>query len=82
MEEADESQLWLELLAEAHPPIKDKLYKEALAESGELTAIFSVSPNRQGQPREEKRGEKKKARGESRALDFQTPKSPDFQITR
>ena len=43
VEEADESQLWLELVAVAHPPIKDGMYKDLLREAGELTAIFTAS---------------------------------------
>ena len=43
VEEADESQLWLELLVEARPEIRSRNYERLLAESGELTAIFTAS---------------------------------------
>jgi four helix bundle protein len=43
VEEADESQLWLELLPEVHPDVEVKLHKALLAEAGELTAIFTAS---------------------------------------
>jgi four helix bundle protein len=43
VEEADESQLWLELLPEAYPAIEMKRHKTLLSEAGELTAIFTAS---------------------------------------
>ena len=43
VEEADESQLWLELLPEAYPAIEAKTHKALLNEAGELTAIFTAS---------------------------------------
>ena len=43
VEEADESQLWLELLREADASISGKVYTELLQEAGELTAIFTAS---------------------------------------
>ena len=43
VEEADESQLWLELLPEVHPSLERPLHKALLAEAGELTAIFTAS---------------------------------------
>lgn len=43
VEEADESQLWLELLVVAAPSLADKEHKRVLQEATELTAIFSTS---------------------------------------
>ena len=43
VEEADESQLWLELLVVAAPSVAGKEHKRLLGESTELTAIFSTS---------------------------------------
>ena len=43
VEEADESQLWLELLAVADPSVTGKEHKRMLQEATELTAIFSTS---------------------------------------
>jgi four helix bundle protein len=43
VEEADESQLWLELLPEADPGVVDEAYRRLLAEARELTAIFTAS---------------------------------------
>jgi four helix bundle protein len=43
VEEADESQLWLELLPVASPGISGSLHGKLLAEAGELTAIFTAS---------------------------------------
>lgn len=62
VEEADESQLWLELVAEAHPPIKGKMYKELLSEAGELTAIFTASRRTAKSNLEKKKEAKKKKR--------------------
>jgi four helix bundle protein len=43
VEEADESQLWLELLAVAGPSVRGAEYDRLLKEAGELTAIFTAS---------------------------------------
>lgn len=43
VEEADESQLWIELLKEAHPSPGDCPYDPLLKEASELTAIFTAS---------------------------------------
>jgi four helix bundle protein len=43
LEEADESQLWLELLPEAHPAIATDAYQSLHAEARELTAIFTAT---------------------------------------
>jgi hypothetical protein len=43
VEEADESQLWLELLVEAHPRIRTGKYERLTKEAAELTAIFTAS---------------------------------------
>jgi four helix bundle protein len=42
-EEADESVLWLELLAVGAPSVKGPLYQTLLKEADELTAIFTAS---------------------------------------
>ena len=44
VEEADETQLWLELLVESNL-VKTELIKELLQEAGELTAIMTSSRN-------------------------------------
>jgi four helix bundle protein len=62
VEESDESQLWLELIAEAHPPIKGNMYKELLAEAGELTAIFTASHRTARLNLKTKKAAKKKGR--------------------
>lgn len=62
VEEADESQLWLELVADAHPPIKDNMYQELLSEAGELTAIFTASRKTARMNLEKKKEDKKKER--------------------
>jgi four helix bundle protein len=43
VEEADESQLWIELLPEAHPQLDPQQQKEILGDATELTAIFTAS---------------------------------------
>lgn len=43
VEEADESQLWLDLLAEACPKIHNRDYDRLTREAAELTAIFTAS---------------------------------------
>ena len=43
VEEADESQLWLELLPQADSSISGPSYTQLLKEAGELTAIFTAS---------------------------------------
>lgn len=43
VEEADESQLWVELLKEAHAKLDDRTYQAILGEATELTAIFTAS---------------------------------------
>ena len=62
VEEADESQLWLELLLESHPKIDRVLHKELLVEAGELTAIFTASHRTAKVNLKKKKEEKKKAR--------------------
>ena len=58
VEEADESQLWLELLKEAHPDIDQKTHRALLKEAGELTAIFTAS-HRTARNNLKKKAEKK-----------------------
>jgi len=43
VEEADESQLWLELLIEAYPRVRTQEYQRLTREAAELTAIFTAS---------------------------------------
>ena len=43
VEEADESQLWIELLKEADPEFDEGTYRSLLKEVSELTAIFAAS---------------------------------------
>jgi four helix bundle protein len=43
VEEADESQLWIELLKDSHAPLDARTYKAILTEATELTAIFTAS---------------------------------------
>lgn len=62
VEEADESQLWLELLPEAYPRIDPKTHRALLAEAGELTAIFTASHRTAKLNLRKKRAEKKKGR--------------------
>ena len=59
VEEADESQLWLELLKEAHPGIDEKTQRGLLKEAGELTAIFTASHRTARNNLKKKKAEKK-----------------------
>jgi four helix bundle protein len=67
VEECDESQLWIELLPEAHPAINSALHKELLNEAGELTAIFTASCQTARSNMEKRKAEKKKARAKRSA---------------
>lgn len=67
VEECDESQLWIELLPEAHPAINSALHKELLKEAGELTAIFTASYQTARSNMEKRKAEKKKARAKRSA---------------
>jgi four helix bundle protein len=62
VEEADESQLWLELLPEADPAISGKLFKDLLCEAGELTAIFTASHTTAKRNLADKKAKKKRGR--------------------
>jgi len=62
VEEADESQLWLELLPEADPTIDDEIHGHLLKEAGELTAIFTASHRTAKANLERKKAQKRKAR--------------------
>jgi four helix bundle protein len=62
VEEADESQLWLELLPEADPKIATDVHKALLSEAGELTAIFTASHRTAKRNLEKKKAERKKGR--------------------
>ena len=62
VEEADETQLWLELLPEAHPHIDAAMHKALLGEAGELTAIFTASHGTATANLRKRKEERKKAR--------------------
>ena len=62
VEEADETQLWLELLPEAFPDIERETHRELLKEAGELTAIFTASHQTVKAKLEKKKEERKKER--------------------
>jgi four helix bundle protein len=62
VEEADESQLWIELLPEAAPTLDAKSQKELFAEATELTAIFTASHRTARANLQKKKAERKKGR--------------------
>jgi four helix bundle protein len=62
VEEADESQLWLELLPEADPTIATDALKALLAEASELTAIFTASHRTAKANLRKRKAERKKGR--------------------
>ena len=62
VEEADESQLWLELLPEAEPAVSSKLQQDLLREAGELTAIFTASHTTAKRNLANRKASKKKGR--------------------
>jgi len=63
VEEADETQLWLELLPEAFPEVDRTVHRELLVEAGELTAIFTASHKTMKAKLEKQKEEKKKKKG-------------------
>ena len=67
VEEADESQLWLDFLPEVHPSIDVKLHKALLAEAGELTAIFTASHRTARLNLQKKKADKRKGRAANAA---------------
>jgi four helix bundle protein len=67
VEEADESQLWLELLPEADPAFCGEVYESLLAEASELAAIFTASRRTANANLRKTKLEKKKARETPRA---------------
>ena len=73
VEEADETQLWIELLPEAYPELDKRLHKELLGEAGELSAIFTAS-HRTAKANLEKRKQDKK---NERAKKMARPKISD-----
>jgi four helix bundle protein len=73
VEEADETELWLELLPEAYPEIDAKQHRELLTEAGELVAIFSASHRTAKANLEKRKLEKKK----ERARKSRAPKTVD-----
>jgi four helix bundle protein len=62
VEEADESQLWIELLPEAHPGIDAREQKALFGEATELTAIFTASYRTARANIEKRKAERKKER--------------------
>jgi four helix bundle protein len=62
VEEADESQLWLEILPEAAPTLDARSHKELLKEATELTAIFTASHRTVKANLQQKKEAKKKGR--------------------
>jgi four helix bundle protein len=62
LEEADESQLWLELLPEAYPTLDVVIHKALLVEANELTAIFTASHRTAKVNLEKRKAERKKGR--------------------
>ena len=64
VEEADETQLWLELLPEAYPQIDRAVHGPLLREAGELTAIFTASHRTAADNLKRRRAQKKTARGD------------------
>jgi len=70
VEESDESQLWLELLAVAHSRMNTSEYRRVMKEAAELTAIFTAShstakANLQRRARERVRKRSQNAQGSS-----------------
>jgi len=67
VEESDESQLWIELLPEAHPVVDPVLHTALLKEAGELTAIFTASYKTARSNMEKRKAEQKKTRAKPSA---------------
>jgi len=67
VEEADESQLWIEMLPEVCPDIDTATNKALLKEAGELTAIFTASHRTARANLEKRKAEKRKARAKNPA---------------
>jgi four helix bundle protein len=65
VEEADETQLWIEFLPEAHPGIDRATHLALLREATELTAIFTASHRTATTNLERRKAEKKKARAKN-----------------
>jgi four helix bundle protein len=66
VEEADESQLWIELLKEAHPPLDARTYGSILKEATELTAIFTASHRTARTNLQRKKDARKKDKGRAK----------------
>jgi four helix bundle protein len=60
VEEADESQLWIELLPDVSPDIEATSHAALLQEAGELTAIFGASHRTAKNNLEKRRAQKKR----------------------
>jgi len=84
VEEADETQLWIELLPEAHPGLDGVLQRSLLKEATELVAIFTASHRTATANLERRKAEKKKARVKpsTRAQNYPITRLPDYPITR
>jgi len=67
VEEADESQLWLELLPEAHAAVDGKIHTSLSSEAGELTAIFTASHRTARINLHKKKADKRKGRANGSA---------------
>jgi four helix bundle protein len=66
VEEADETELWLELLPEADPGLATAAYNGLLGEARELVAIFSASHRTAKMNLEKKKAAKRKERASNR----------------
>jgi len=67
VEEADESQLWIELVKEAHPSLNAQTYNAILKEATELTAIFTASHRTARTNLQRKKDERKRKKEKGRA---------------
>jgi four helix bundle protein len=81
LEEADESELWLELLPEADPSLESVSHRALLRECGELVAIFSASHRTAKANLASKKEAKKKERAANKRGAPQITRSPDQPIT-
>ena len=82
VEEGEESQLWLELIAEAGAAaqvVVDDAHARSLGINRDL---HRVTQNREGEPREKEGTEEKRARLQlRRALDYPITRFSDYPIT-
>jgi len=83
VEEADESQLWLELLPETDPTIATDVHKALLAEASELTAIFTATYRTAKSNLKKRKAERKKGPPSNRrAPIFHISTFPHFHISK